>query len=74
MSVEALEMENLAMTSSAGRSKKRSHAVNRPLLDFDASHNFANNNNNVINNNNYSLKTKPSSRIRLQSKLEMIAG
>jgi hypothetical protein len=64
MSVEALEMENLLMTSSIGRNKKRlatMSTLNHPLLDLDST--FVCNNN---NNNNPAVKNKPSSRIRFQ--------
>ena len=67
MSVEALEMENLMMTSSVGRNRKRGSNHSHPLLDLDAFHssnNNNNNNNNVNNNNNNLVKNKPSSRIR----------
>ena len=66
MSIEALEMENLMMTSSIGRNRKRATNHSHPLLDLDAfqSSNNNNNNNNVNNNNNNLVKNKPSSRIR----------
>ena len=72
MSIEALELENLSMTSSMGRNKKRLATMatfNHPLLDFDATHSLFNNNNNNNNNlNNLApvakAKTQPSSRIR----------
>ena len=72
MSIEALELENLSMTSSMGRNKKRLATLatfNHPLLDFDATHSLLNNNNNNKNNLKnlapvVKAKTQPSSRIR----------